>query len=300
MKWSTFIIMLSKTTATILVLIASIAYGTLSTVAKLAFREGFSAGQLVLGQISLAFIFFMSIALIKNYKFLFSLPRKMLAVLIVAGIISSMTSIFYSIALQYVDASLGIILLFQFTWLGMLLDFAVNKIRPGKTKLLALVFILTGTVMSINLNPQSLDFSLVGILFGLAAAVSYTLFIYFSGSAAVGIPVIYKNSIMLIGSMLTVCIAFPPQVFLTDLPNSSSWLKYSAYLATLGMILPFYFFARGVPVIGTTTATLIGAMELPTVLLCATFILNEQISAQQIAGMLCIIVGIIISNRSSV
>ena len=66
------------------------------------------------------------------------------------------------------------------------------------------------------------------------------------------------------------------------------------------MVLPFYFFSKGVPIIGTTSATLIGALELPTVLIGATLILGEKIVLHQIIGICLIILGIFISTRTKI
>lgn len=291
---------ISKSFATILVLTASLAYGTLSTTVKLAYKDGFSVGEMVFGQISLAFIFMLCFALSKDLSFLSKIKRQTIFILIGAGSISSLTTIFYNLCLQYVSASLAIILLFQFTWIGILLDYIFNKVKPSRLRIIALFIILSGTYLALNITNQTLAVHPLGLVFGLASAFSYSFFIYFSGTLATDIPIIYKNSIMLFGSLFVATIFFPPVFLFTISDIKSSFFLYSFYLASFGMIMPFYFFAKGVPVIGTTAATLIGALELPTVLIGATLILGESISLIQITGISLIILGIFISTRTKI
>lgn len=291
---------ISKSLATLLVLTASIAYGTLSTTIKLAYKAGFTVGEMVFGQIFLAFLFMFCFALIKDYKFLGSIKPKTILILIGAGSISSLTTIFYNLCLQYISASLAIILLFQFTWIGILLDYIFNKVKPSRLRIIALLIILLGTYFALNISYQALAVNPLGIIFGLASAFSYSFFIYFSGNLSTNIPIIYKNSIMLSGSLIISLVFFPPIFLFTPSVIPISFYLYSSYLAVLGMVLPFYFFSKGVPIIGTTSATLIGALELPTVLIGATLILGEKIVLHQIIGICLIILGIFISTRTKI
>ena len=43
-----------------------------------------------------------------------------------------LTGIFYNRALEYIDASFAIILLLQFTWISMILQFIVDKQTPSR------------------------------------------------------------------------------------------------------------------------------------------------------------------------
>ena len=289
---------ISKSLATIFVLSASIAYGTLSTTVKLAYKDGFTVGEMVFGQIFFAFFFMLCIALKKNPYFFKTIPVKTCLTLIGAGAISSLTTIFYNLCLQYISATLAIILLFQFTWIGILLDYLFNKVKPSKLRILALIIILSGTYLALNITQQNLSVHPLGLVYGFASAFSYSFFIYFSGNLATKIPIIYKNSIMLTGSLLIALIFFPPVFILNIASLDNSFFVYSLYLASFGMIMPFYFFSKGVPIIGTTAATLIGALELPTVLLGATLILGEAINSLQITGIFLIITGIFISTKT--
>lgn len=104
-------------------------YGILSTFVKFAYKAGFtpnevSGGQYLFGVLIIWLIFLFT----KKQK----LSLKQVLILLVSGIPFGLTSICYYRALQSLNASLAIIFLFQFVWIGSLFDFIFNHHKPTK------------------------------------------------------------------------------------------------------------------------------------------------------------------------
>lgn len=53
----------------------------------------------------------------------------------------ALTTLFYYHSLNYLDASIAIIMLFQLTWLGMLGEWIIDKIRPTRGKIISVIFL---------------------------------------------------------------------------------------------------------------------------------------------------------------
>ena len=57
------------------------------------------------------------------------------------GCFIGLTSIFYYGAMQYLPASLAIILMFQFVWIGIILEWIFSKIKPAPVTVLSIILI---------------------------------------------------------------------------------------------------------------------------------------------------------------
>ena len=61
-------------------------------------------------------------------------PLKQALLLFVAGTSASFTGIFYYASLKTVPASIAIILLFQFVWVGIIIEAVATKTLPSREK----------------------------------------------------------------------------------------------------------------------------------------------------------------------
>lgn len=286
---------MSQFKASIFILLGSASYGILSTITKLAYQDGFSTGDVVGCQGLFGCLFFWILQLCTAKKPP-NLSSKTIGALMISGSFTGLTGIFYYLSLQTLPASYAVILLFQFTWMGMLLDWFVKKQRPSYLQWAALVFILSGTFLALGSEAiyAAEKFSIKGILLGLLAAASYTLFINFSGQVANQLPTLIRSTWMITGSVVLVFLVFPPHfLFNGALPNGL-WF-WGSFLAIFGAIIPPYLFAKGVPYVGTGMSTILGSVELPTVIVFSSYMLKEKVTALQLLGIVTILIGIIIS-----
>ncbi|WP_335338944.1 EamA family transporter [Aneurinibacillus sp. XH2] len=273
----------------LLVFLGACSYGILSTFVKLAYQAGFVPAEVSGSQMFLAMTFMWTVAL------LFSKPRlkkKHWPVLMGIGVMSGLTGVFYYQSLQYVPASIAIVLLFQFTWIGVLAEAVMERRRPGWEKIGALVLLAIGTVLAGGIFSSTFgELKLIGVVYGLLSAFTYAMFVIFSGKASEDLHPYTRSAVILTGSVLVTFLVYPP-VFLINGAFAEGLLVYSLLLALFGGVIPTLFFTLGVPHIGGGLATILGAAELPMAVFMSNMVLKESVSAWQWFGVAVILLGI--------
>jgi drug/metabolite transporter (DMT)-like permease len=276
-----------------LVFLAGCCFGILSTFVKLAYRAGFSVGEVTGGQFLVGTVL---IFLLSLYTKRTKLSLRQSRELLLAGMPMGLTGIFYYISLQTLDASLAIIFLFQFIWIGALLEWILEKKRPSREKLVAIIILFVGSILATGLLVEgNVIFSLNGAVWGILAAITFATFIYVSGTVGKAVPPVQKSSFLSLGGFLIVGLWFPP-VFLLDGSIVTGVLPYSFMLGLFGVALPPLLFSIGMPHIGAGLGTILSASELPVAIILSTVILSETINWTQWLGVFLILIGIIVGN----
>lgn len=276
----------------LLVFLGACSYGILSTIVKLAYAQGYSPAEVIGGQMFFGFLLTWLPALF----FLRTKPnRRQLLLLVAVGLAVGSTGVFYYNALQYIPASIAIVLLFQFTWMGVLAEAVISRQLPNKRTLTSLGLLLVGTILAGGLLETGglAQFNFIGVIFGLLAAVAYTLFILFSGKAAVTVNPWIRSSGMATGSFLLVACIYPP-VFIWNGVLWDGLFPYVFLLAFFGILIPTVCFNFGVPHTGPGMAAILGAAELPMAVFSSFIILHESVSLLQVTGVVIILIGIIL------
>jgi drug/metabolite transporter (DMT)-like permease len=274
----------------LLVLLGACSYGALSTLVKLAYARGFGTGQVVGSQMLLGagLCWLLALALGRSRPGV----RQALA-LLAAGAPVGLTGCLYYASLRHQGAALAVVLLFQFTWMGVLLEALQRREWPSREKLVSLGVLAAGTVLASGIAEGSAgSLSAAGLGLGLLSAVSYTAVIVGSGRVALAIDPFVRSAWMVTGGLLVALLVFPP-AFLVDgsLVQGGLW-PWGLALGFLGMVVPTVCFARGMPQVGAGLGAILGAAELPTATLLATAVLGEQMTALRWTGVLLVLVGV--------
>lgn len=278
---------MNRSKATLFVLIGAISYGVLSTIVKLAYAAGFDSATVSGSQFLFGWLMIFILALFtKNLRLAPTTAMK----LVIIGISSGTTGYLYYQSLQTISASVAIILLFQFTWIGVVIDSIISKRLPSRAHFLSAILLIGGAILASAAYTSSLDFR--GTLFGLGAAVSFSIFLLASGRVANHLPVIKKSFYMMTGGLLFVMIMYPPTTFLSETNFENGMLLYALPLGLFALILPPLLFAAGAPHLSPASVSLLGAAELPTAVICSVLILGEHLMGSQWIGIIIILVGI--------
>ncbi|WP_142248023.1 EamA family transporter [Alkalihalobacterium alkalinitrilicum] len=277
----------------LLVFIGACSYGILSTFVKLAYGQGFSHSEVIGSQFFIGwFLLLLLILFIHKQK----MTRKNLFLLLAAGTTTSLTGIFYYLALETIPASLAIILLFQFTWIGVLIEAISEKKWPSKSKLISIGLIFIGTFLAAGpLLRLTEELTLIGVMYGLIAAFAFAWFIFLSGKVAISVNPILRSFLFVTGAMLFTLLVFPPSFLLSGALQNGLWI-YALPLGFFGLVLPTILFAIGIPKIGTGLGTILSAAELPTAVVMSVLVLKEFVSLAQWAGVILILAAITYSQ----
>jgi len=280
-----------------LVALGASSYGMLTTFVKMAYAEGYTSyeitfSQMLLGLIGIIILNFLFVR--EKQVYTEETKTKSILKLMAAGTSLGLTSIFYYIAVKYIPVSIGIVLLMQSVWIGVLLEAIMAKKRPGLNKILAVIVILVGTVLATNMLMSDIELDWRGIGWGLLAALSYTVTIYTSNTLALHLHSFRRSLWMMVGGTLIIAVISAP--YLLEQFNLDIFLKWGLILALFGTILPPILFTSGMPKINVGLGAIISSVELPVAVLMAYLLLDEVVNIYQWIGIIIIILSVILMN----
>lgn len=274
----------------IYIALGSASYGILATAVKYANLKGVTTASLTFSQALFGAMVLTLLSLFPANKEKETVKNSSKLKLMAFGTSLGFTSSFYYLSLSYVPVSVAIILLMQSIWMGVVLEFFINKKVNGK-KLLGAVITLIGTSLAAKLFEDNISINLTGITFGLLAALSYTVTIYASNKVSLDLPTVSRSKYLVYGGLLAVIGFWNVAIFQND--DWMSLMKWGAFLGLFGTILPPLLYSKGFPKVGTGLGSIISAIEIPISVLSAHFVLKEQISNIQWIGILIILFSII-------
>ena len=278
-----------------LVFLGAASYGVLSTIAKLSYSAGFSPSDTTSGQMFFGLIILWLVVLIVDRKKTVQVYRKKdIVKLMFMGVPMAFTAVFYYKSVQLLPASIAILLLFQFTWIGILLESISKRKIPSLSKVGSIVVLFVGTILASNILESGLEsFNKEGVIYGLLSSVSYALFIFFNGSTMSGFTAGKRSAWMLTGAVIVTMLVYPPYLILRG-EISINYLTYIIPLALFGAVIPPFLFAIGIPKIGVGLSSIINATELPVAVIASSFLLGEVVVLKQWIGVFVILLAITI------
>ncbi len=278
-------------------------YGMLATFVKLAYHDTGITGlpftpaevissQFILG--ILAILVLNAISKIQKGPAVIKASGREIMQLMVAGTSTGLTSIFYYLAVKFIPVSIGIVLLMQTVWMGVLLEMALEKKLPSKIKVIAVAVVLLGTALATNLADSSAQLDWRGIVLGLLAAASFTTTMFTANRVAVGISSAQRSLYMLLGGAVMVSIfALATQ---NTAFNYDIFYKWGVLLALFGTVIPPMLMNAGFPLTGIGLGSIVSALELPVSVMMAYLILGETVVPLQWLGIVLIILAIVMMN----
>ncbi|PHX62333.1 MAG: EamA family transporter [Flavobacteriales bacterium] len=281
----------------LLVALGATSYGMLATFVKLAYKDGFTTAEITSSQ----FIYgILGLLLINLFQKIFKKEKTKTATsknifqLMIAGTSLGMTSVFYYLCVRYIDVSIAIVLLMQTVWMGVLLEWFLDKKLPSKQKIISVIIVLLGTFLATKLYEFNLKLDWKGVFWGILAAASFTTTMFTANKVAIEISSAQRSLYMLLGGSVMVFIfsAFTQVGAL----NIDIFKNYGLFLAFFGTIIPPILLNAGFPKTGLGLGSIVASLELPVSVLMAFLILNEKVVFWQWCGILLIIFAVIIMN----
>lgn len=283
----------------LLVGLGAASYGLLATFVKIAYQENYTLAEVTFAQFAIGITVVGILALLslmtKN-KDSVQVKRKAASIpkLILTGISLGTTSTFYYLAIQHIPVSIGIVLLMQTVWMGVVLEMIILRKIPSAKTTMAVILILFGTVLATNMLVESASINWIGIGWGLLAALSYTFFVFTTNRIATEMKPIQKTFWMLVGGFAFVIIfSFSSLMVKFDL---TIFMKWGLVLALFGTILPPILFSFGMPLTGLGLGTILSSIEIPVSVLMAFFLLHEVVTGLQWFGIFIIILTVVLLN----
>ena len=284
----------------LLVLFGACSFGILSTFVKLAYGEGYTLGDVTGTQALFGVILLWSIYLVQRATQSDEKPKPIIKThwikLVLAGTFTGLVSLTYYQCVKLIPASVAIILLMQFVWISVLLEFIFFKKKPNSLQVFAIIMILLGTIAASGYFEQSAaTLNIVGIGYGLVAALCYAIFLMLNGNLGNEYPPLQKSALMITGACILIFLVLPP-TFLFNGALGGSLLKWGLILAVFGTVIPPLCFASGIPKIGLTLSSILSSAELPVAVSMSALVLHEEVSLIRWIGVVIILSSMILPN----
>jgi drug/metabolite transporter (DMT)-like permease len=272
-------------------------YGILSSLVKLSYAAGFNAAQVSFVQALLgAGVLWLLVLLQEKKPSPIAATNRML--LLLTGTAIGLTTFLYYLSVKYIPASIAIIILMQFTWITVLLDWYLLKNAPGARLLIAIACILIGTVLATGGIHAAKALSVKGICIAFASALLYAFYIVANSKVAKEIPSIKRSAFTVSGAALSILLVNCHQLA-GGLPLSIDLFKWTGLLALFGTIIPPVLFAKGIPKIGASVSSVLMVAEMPVAIVCSALLLKEPIHGIQWIGIVLMLCAIIYLNLRS-
>jgi drug/metabolite transporter (DMT)-like permease len=280
-----------------LVALGATSYGMLATFVKLAYKDGYTTAEVTSSQFIYGILGVLLINLfqkIVNKEKAQKASSKNIFQLMVAGTSLGMTSVFYYLCVKYIDVSIAIVLLMQTVWMGVLLEWILDKKRPSTQKIISVIIVLFGTFLATKLYEFTIQLDWRGIFWGILAAASFTTTMFTANKVALEISSAQRSLYMLLGGAVIV-FTFSAFTQVGSL-NIEIFKNYGLFFALFGTIIPPILLNAGFPKTGLGLGSIVASLELPVSVLMAFLILNEKVVIWQWSGIALIILAIVIMN----
>lgn len=275
----------------ILMLMAGAAYGVVTPLVKLGITHGVPVTWLTLAQYPVSLLLFQigrtgagprARPHLQDYL-------GMAAV----GAFGAGVSLTYYHSLTFLPGSVGIVLLFQFTWILPLLSGLFHRHWPNRSQRYGILIVLAGTVMAGGLRGWI--FPLPGILLGLASAVLYALSLLLSGRLSPDISPWCRAEISTAFSLALVAVAYQPWRSLHWAYDPATWI-WGSLMGLFSQGIPLLLTYISAPKLPPALTGMLASSELPVAVILSALWLGEPVSAGRWVGVLVILGGILFSS----
>ncbi|MCB7038977.1 EamA family transporter [Eggerthella sinensis] len=280
-----------------LVFLAGASYGAQATTVKVTYAAGFTWPQVVASQALFATLLFavgLVVLRLRGTRLVPLAPKQALA-LLALGVNTCIGTVLYNYALTLLPVSAAITLLFQFTWMGIVVQVIATRRRPHPAEAVAAAVILGGTLLASGLlfdEVGALD--PLGVACGLLSAVSCASFMFFSGRVGRGLPPIERGLVVCLGACVLAFALCPDYVGSGVLQAGIA--PYGLMLGLCALFVPVILFGIATPHLAPGLAAIMASSELPCGIALSMAVLGEPVAALQLVGVVAILVGVVVSQ----
>jgi drug/metabolite transporter (DMT)-like permease len=278
----------------------AVLFSTKAIIVKKAFAHTHvDAVSLLSLRMLFALPFYLGIALLAgNKKSNKTLNKKQWAQVIVLGLFGYYISSFLDFeGLQYVSAGLERLILFLYPTFVLFINAIFFKQKVNRTQWIALALTYLGIGIA-YFGEIKMDTTSPGLVWGsfLVFLCAITYAIYIAGSGKI-IPVVGATKFTayaMLAATAGVALHFLLRGQYQVLQSGTSLWGYGILLAILATVIPSFLISNGMKRIGSNNVAIISGIGPVSTILQAHFILGERIFAEQIAGTVLVIIGVLL------
>lgn len=248
---------------------------------------------------SLPFYIF-SAVLISNKKENISISKKQWLYVIILGMFGYyISSLLDFVGLQYISAGLERLILFLYPTFAVLINVYFFKQKMSGAQKIALLLTYLGIAVAyygeLKIDTGNPDFYF-GSLMVFICAITYSVYIAGSGKIIPAIGANKFTGFAMLAATAGIFIHFLFAGNIQTLTASAGLWGYGLLLAILSTVIPSFMISNGLKRIGANNVAIISGIGPVSTIVQAHYFLGEKIFAEQIAGTLLVIVGVLLTG----
>lgn len=285
-----------QTKGILLAVISAICYGTNPLGALFLYEEGLNVNSVIFYRFAFATLFLAIFMLIQKRSFFVTL--KELLILIFLGLLFGISSISLFSSFLYMDAGLASTILFVYPIFVAILMAIFFKEKSSIITILSISLAIIG-VLFLSGGDEA-NVSKIGIILVLTSSLCYAIYIVIINQY-LKLTALKVTLYSMLFCTITIFIhsLFTQSSNIMPLENFSMWF-YSIFLALVPTIISLLFLIKAIQIIGSTSASILGALEPLTAVLIGVLIFNEIITFWLIIGIVLILLAVVMIILKSI
>ena len=282
----------------VLMFLAACSYGAAAIVIKLAYRAGLQPAGLMTVQNFVAVVCLWPLLLLSSGMPGLRAPQ--VRRLIYQALLGNFAmSVCYFWAARRIDVSLLSIILFTYPGLVLLYQMLAESHRPAPRELLALLAAVAGALLAANPMHGSIGGTDgLGLVLAAGSAAAYAFMNIHGYRLSRDLSPMVITTITSTVSTVAMVALLPSRDWLSMDFSAVQWLLIAAS-ALLSTVLPMNLMYVAIRIIGAFHASIVSVAELPCILVLAYFILQERLTAAQLAGGGLILLSILLMQADT-
>ncbi|MFY9078846.1 DMT family transporter [Aliarcobacter cryaerophilus] len=279
-----------QTKGIILAIISAICYGMNPLGALFLYEEGLNVNSVIFYRFIFASILLAIFMIIKKDSFY--LKFKEIILLALLGLLFGISAISLFNSFLYMDAGLASTVLFIYPIFVAIIMALFFKEKNSIITILSIIFAFLGVVLLYESDGANV--SNFGIFLVIVSSLCYAIYIviinqYLKMSAlkVTFYSMLFCTITILIHSF------FDSSLNIMPLVNFNMWF-YTIFLALVPTIISLLFLIKSIQLIGSTSASILGALEPLTAVLIGVYVFNEKITFWLVIGIVFILFGVIL------
>ena len=279
-----------QTKGVILAIISAICYGMNPLGALFLYEEGLNVNSVIFYRFIFASILLTIFMLIKKDSFY--LKFKEIILLALLGLLFGISAISLFNSFLYMDAGLASTVLFIYPIFVAIIMALFFKEKNSIITILSIIFAFLGVVLLYESDGANV--SNFGIFLVIVSSLCYAIYIviinqYLKMSAlkVTFYSMLFCTITILIHSF------FDSSLNIMPLINFNMWF-YTLFLALVPTIISLLFLIKAIQIVGSTSASILGALEPLTAVLIGVYVFNEKITFWLVIGIVFILFGVLL------
>ena len=279
-----------QTKGVVLAIISAICYGMNPLGALFLYEEGLNVNSVIFYRFIFASILLAIFMLIKKDSFY--LKFKEIILLALLGLLFGISAISLFNSFLYMDAGLASTVLFIYPIFVAIIMALFFKEKNSIITILSIIFAFLGVVLLYESDGANV--SNFGIFLVIVSSLCYAIYIVIINQY-LKLSALKVTFYSMLFCTITILIHsfFDSSLNIMPLVNFNMWF-YTIFLALVPTIISLLFLIKSIQLIGSTSASILGALEPLTAVLIGVYVFNEKITFWLVIGIVFILFGVLL------